>query len=122
MMTRTDEADAPLDPALERVRRKMIRLLAISIGIMFIGLIAVLASVVYRTSGRTGLPPDGRGVIALPAGSQVREIALDGGRALLRVEASGRQELRLIDMASGAALAVYALGAEPPETLAEPAR
>ncbi|MDR2309616.1 MAG: hypothetical protein LBE54_01375 [Brucellaceae bacterium] len=33
---------------MERVRRKMIRLLIISIGIMVIGLIAVLSAVVYK--------------------------------------------------------------------------
>ncbi len=37
-----------LDPAMERVRRKMIRLLAVSIGVMLIGLMAVLAAVVYK--------------------------------------------------------------------------
>lgn len=40
--------EPPLDPAMERVRRKMIRLLVISIGIMVIGLIAVLSAVVYK--------------------------------------------------------------------------
>jgi hypothetical protein len=40
--------EPPLDPAMERVRRKMIRLLIISIGIMVIGLIAVLSAVVYK--------------------------------------------------------------------------
>lgn len=37
-----------LDPAMERVRRKMVRLLIISIAIMVIGLMAVLAAVVYK--------------------------------------------------------------------------
>lgn len=40
--------EPPLDPAMERVRRKMIRLLAVSIGVMLIGLMAVLAAVVYK--------------------------------------------------------------------------
>ncbi len=37
-----------IDPAMERVRRKMVRLLIISIAIMVIGLMAVLAAVVYK--------------------------------------------------------------------------
>ncbi|MEK1890740.1 MAG: fimbrial protein [Phyllobacterium sp.] len=43
-----DTEEQPLDPALERVRRKMIRLLAVSIGIMVVGLMAVLAAIVYK--------------------------------------------------------------------------
>ncbi|MHC1547747.1 fimbrial protein [Phyllobacterium sp. K27] len=43
-----DGDEQPLDPAMERVRRKMIRLLAVSIGIMVIGLMAVLAAIVYK--------------------------------------------------------------------------
>lgn len=37
-----------LDPAMERVRRKMVRLLIISIAIMVLGLMAVLSAVVYK--------------------------------------------------------------------------
>ena len=43
-----DAEEQPLDPAMERVRRKMIRLLAVSIGIMVVGLMAVLAAIVYK--------------------------------------------------------------------------
>lgn len=45
-----DDREPPLDPAMERVRRKMMRLLAVSIGIMLIGLMAVLAAVVYKVN------------------------------------------------------------------------
>lgn len=37
-----------IDPAMERVRRKMVRLLIISIAIMVIGLMAVLSAVIYK--------------------------------------------------------------------------
>lgn len=42
------QPEPPLDPAMEKVRRKMIRLLAVSIGVMLIGLMAVLVAVVYK--------------------------------------------------------------------------
>lgn len=42
------QAELPLDPTLEKVRRKMVRLLAVSIGVMVIGLMAVLIAVVYK--------------------------------------------------------------------------
>lgn len=123
MATGEDEAAAPLDPAMERVRRKMIRLLAVSLGIMFIGLIAVLAGVVYRAAGTAGarLPAGGRGTIVLPAGAQIRDMALDGERALLRVGVNAADELRLVDLTSGAVLAIYSLGIDAPASLDGPA-
>lgn len=48
--------EMPLDPAMERVRRKMIRLLAVSIGVMLIGLMAVLAAVVYKINKAPDTP------------------------------------------------------------------
>ena len=43
--------DKPLDPAMEKVRRKLARLMAVSIGIMLVGLMAVLGAVVYKSAG-----------------------------------------------------------------------
>ena len=43
-----DLDEKPLDPEMEKVRRKMVRLLAVSIGIMFIGLMTVLGAIVYK--------------------------------------------------------------------------
>ncbi|MEM0908294.1 MAG: hypothetical protein AAGJ94_13075 [Pseudomonadota bacterium] len=48
-VTETDEEDE-LDPAMERVRRKLARLLFVSTGIMVIGLGAVIAGIFYRVS------------------------------------------------------------------------
>lgn len=42
--------DEPLDPTLERLRRKLTRLLLVSGGIMLIGFLAVLVAVIYRVS------------------------------------------------------------------------
>ena len=47
MANQIDEEE-PLDPVMERVRVKMIRLLVVSIGIMLLGLITVLGAVVYK--------------------------------------------------------------------------
>jgi hypothetical protein len=43
-----DLDEKPLDPEMEKVRRKMVRLLAVSIGVMFIGLMTVLGAIVYK--------------------------------------------------------------------------
>ena len=53
-----EQAEPQLDPAMERVRRKMIRLLAVSIGVMLIGLMAVLIAVVYKINRAPETPVD----------------------------------------------------------------
>src|SRR5215207_10091943 len=84
------EDDAPLDPAAERLRRKLVRLLFVSGGIMMLGFIAVFAAIVYK-AGKIGeggtpalsaaSPADVR--IAVPLGHRVAATSLDGERALL---------------------------------------
>ncbi len=90
---------------------------------MMLGLIAVFAAIVYKVgeSGRAaeaaaaGLaaqePVEGR--ITIPAGHRVVSTALDGDRALLRLEApGGASVLLLVDLATGAELARHQLVAE----------
>lgn len=60
-MTQIEQAeqdDQPLDPAMEKVRRKMIRLQIVSGSVMFISLMAVFGAVVYKAVGpsRTAAP------------------------------------------------------------------
>ena len=44
------DEEEPLDPAVEAVRVKMVRLLAVSGGIMMLGLMAVLLAIVYKVN------------------------------------------------------------------------
>ena len=43
--------EAPLDPAVERVHRKLRRLLVVSGLIMVLGFVAVFATIIYRVAG-----------------------------------------------------------------------
>jgi hypothetical protein len=115
-MTLYDETDeAPLDPAAVRLRRKMVRLLFVSGGIMVLGLIAVFAAIVYKlnerapdSSGAFSAAAPVEGQIVLPAGHRIVSTALDGERALLTLAApNGTTSLLLIDLSSGATLGRY---------------
>ncbi|MFD2236102.1 fimbrial protein [Aureimonas populi] len=111
-MTEIDEtAEEPLDPATERVRRKMVRLLAVSIGIMLIGVMAVLAAVVYRTSEGGGRLEAGASVpLALPVAGDVVQSSLDGDRLLLQLRpAGGTDELLVFDRRDGTLLSRHPL-------------
>ncbi|MEF2072803.1 hypothetical protein [Consotaella aegiceratis] len=113
-MNEDDETEKLLDPAAERLRRRMVRLLAVSTGIMVIGLMTVVGAIVYKVSepssegaGAGRATPSGTMAIELPAGSQPRDMALDGNRALIRVEHEGGEGLILVDLTTGGVLARY---------------
>jgi hypothetical protein len=118
------DEEEPLDPAAERLRRKMVRLLIVSGGIMILGLIAVFAAVVYKlgmlgpsdTAATASKGLSGASVveapITLPPGARVVSAELDGSRALLTVEVDGASALVLIDLATGKTLGRYTLTPE----------
>jgi hypothetical protein len=122
-MSAHDEDETPLDAAQERLRRKLVRLLFVSGGIMMLGLIAVFAAIVYKVGERGRAPQaadagfsaeaPAEGSIVLPAGYRLAGTALDGDRALLTLEGTdGASVLLLVDLKSGAVLARHRVAEE----------
>jgi hypothetical protein len=116
-----EEDEKPLDPAMERVRQKMVRLLAISLGVMMIGLMAVLGAIVYKMSGgretaRSGMSASGAviaGSIALPKGAYLNSHSLSGDRISLDVTLrGGAREIEVFDMVSQKIVARFEVTAE----------
>ena len=114
------EEEQPLDPEVEKVRRKMVRLLVVSIGIMILGVMAVLAGVVYKVvepdgAPQTELPAASSGVPlqltgTLPSGFAVEEVSLDGTRILFfGLMADGSRSAIILDATSGGVVAEIAL-------------
>ncbi|PSH69125.1 fimbrial protein [Phyllobacterium brassicacearum] len=111
-----DAEEAPLDPTMERVRRKMIRLLAVSIGIMVIGLMAVLAAIVYKinqpvqevaTAARSDIPEQPLGAalageaITLDPGTRILSHNLSDNTLSLETRlGDGTRQVLLYDLAS----------------------
>ena len=115
--TVVNDEDKPLDPAVERVRRKMMRLMAISVGIMMVGLMAVLFAIVYKISARDTPSAETADfyetVLALPAGAKIVSQSLSGERMSLLVDrADGRQTLYVLDVASGKRIGRIEIGTE----------
>jgi hypothetical protein len=116
-----EEAEKPLDPAMEKVRRKMVRLLMISLGIMMIGLMAVLYAIVHKMSGGGAEPapiqaaiPAGSdeitSTITLPKGAQINSESLSGTRILFDLTLpDGTRELAIFDTGENRFVARYAL-------------
>ncbi len=119
-----DEEEKPLDPAVENVRRKLVRFVAINLGLLFIALMAVVGALVYKS--RTETPPPveaGTGVsapegvveaqIPLPAGARIVSQSLSGNRISLSLELSdGRRAIYLYDIAAGRIVGRFAITQE----------
>ncbi len=121
-MTSYDDSEdlTPLDPAAARLRKKLVRLLFVSGGIMMLGLIAVFAAIVYKLT-ESGA---GRGSrlssatliesrVLIPAGQRIVGTALDGDRALLTLSGpDGGTSLLLVDLATGTVIGRYSVGSD----------
>ncbi|OLP62061.1 hypothetical protein BJF93_01000 [Xaviernesmea oryzae] len=90
-----EQEDKPLDPAMENVRRKMMRLQIVSGGIMMVMFMAVLAAIVYKvTRPPAGAPVENLEASSIPAGVPVEAVAaLPSGFSVIQVALSGRQIL-----------------------------
>ena len=118
-----DEDEKPLDPAVEKVRRKLVRFVAINLGLLFIALMAVLGAIVYKSGSRpetpaatgTGVPSPAEGAflsgeIALPAGAKIVSQSLSGNRISIEAElADGSRAIFLYDFAERRMIGRFAL-------------
>lgn len=101
--------EAPLDPAAERVRRKMVRLMVVSMGIMFVGIFAVLAAVIWQLGEATQTRFEALDM-GVPAGAQIIETDMGADAILMRVrDADGTQQLLIYDRMSGNLLRAFTL-------------
>jgi hypothetical protein len=113
----SDGAEAPLDPAAERLRRKLVRLLLVSGGIMLLGLITVFSVIVYKLRAGeapavAGLPTAERpldAALAIPAGARLIDTDIEDGRLLLRLETAEGSTLLILADLTGRELARYRL-------------
>jgi len=118
-----DEEQKPLDPAVEKVRRKLVRFVAINLGLLFIALMAVVAAIVYKS--RTATPPAevavqapspggvAEGQIALPAGARIVSQSLSGDRLSLQLElADGSRAIYIYDTAARRVIGKFAIAEE----------
>ena len=120
-----DDEDKPLDPAVEQVRRRLVRFIGINLGLLFLALMAVVVAIVYR-AGRapeppaaevTELPTPAEGMviedaIMLPSGARALGHSLAGSRlSVLAQLADGRQQVVVYDIAARRVIARIALTA-----------
>ena len=115
------EEEKPLDPAVEKVRRKLMRFVAINLGLLFVALMAVVAAIVYKnhSEGEPALAiaeipvPAGsvlQGDIEIPVGARIVSHALSGNRLSLEIElADGRRAIHLYDLVERRTIGRFAI-------------
>lgn len=118
-----DQEEKPLDPVMENVRRKMVRLQVVSGVIMFVSLMAVFGAVVYKTTrtqvpeptataSSLGVPSDApvAATAALPDGFDIQSVALSGGQILFYgTVAGGQRKAFVFDIRAGRIIADVAI-------------
>ena len=109
-----DDDEKPLDPAVERVRRRVMRFIAINLGILFVALMAVAIAIVYRVGSRSEDAPPvagaqspagsiaSDGIIALPAGARIVSQSFSGERLAIQIEVGGERSFVIYDLGTGA--------------------
>jgi hypothetical protein len=101
------DEEKPLDPAIEAVRKRLARLMVVSVGIMMVGLLAVLGAIVYKASGPSQIAM-ANGTLAIPAGMTVIDQSLDGERIALRLKsADGTETIMLYSLVNGIATGTW---------------
>lgn len=116
-----DQEEKPLDPALESVRRKMVRLQIVSAAVMVVSLMAVFGAVVYKTmrapakpagAAASNIPSDAPVSVTatLPQGFTVQSTALSGNQVLFYgTLSSGQRQAVVFDYGIGRIVATIAL-------------
>lgn len=122
-----DKDEKPLDPAVERVRRKLVRFVGINLGLLFLALMAVALAIVYKSrtpaaeASRSEMseiqaPASGgtlQGDILLPVGAKLLSQSLSGNRISLLVELSGgSQAVLLFDIGEGRVIGRFPVKAQ----------
>ena len=96
-------SDEPLDPEIERIRRKLSRLMVLGIGTLLIGVLAVFGVILYRSADGASTPvASGDARVPLVAGARLEDASLAANGLLLRIAMpDGSTQLLILDPASG---------------------
>jgi hypothetical protein len=107
-----DDQEPPFDPGLEKVRRKLVRFMAVNLGLLFLALMVVIGALVYKSRNAKAptLPPvseipvpageQATGDIVLPVGSKIVSQSLSGNRLSIDAElVDGTRAIFIYDVA-----------------------
>jgi hypothetical protein len=87
-----EDEEKPLDPQVEKVRKKLVRFVAINLGLLFLALMVVIVALVYKARNVPPASPPPAGDIQVPAGEPVSsDIVLPVGAKVVSQSLSGNR-------------------------------
>jgi hypothetical protein len=103
------DEEKPLDPGVEKVRKKLVRFVAINLGLLFLALMVVIVALVYKARNAPPASPPLAGDIQVPAGEPVSgDIVLPVGAKVVGQSLSGNRLSIDAELADGSrAIFVY---------------
>ncbi|MBN9218892.1 MAG: fimbrial protein [Mesorhizobium sp.] len=116
-----EDEEKPLDPAVEKVRKKLVRFIVINLGILFLALMVVIGALVYKArNAPSATPPVGdfqapagepvSGDIVLPVGAKVISQSLSGNRLSIDAElVDGSRAIFIYDIAARRLIGQFAI-------------
>lgn len=98
-----DEAEQPLDPATERLQKKLRRLVMVSGLIMMLGLIAVFSVIIYRvvktdSAPRWEIEANIEALIDDPLTAEIVATSLDGTRLSITMKTDTGLKVLIVDV------------------------
>ena len=85
-----EDQEKPLDPEIDKVRGKLIRFMAINLGLLLLALMVVIGAVVYKSRKASPENPPLAGDIQTPAGEPISgDIVLPVGAKVVSQSLSG---------------------------------
>jgi len=116
-----DDEEKPLDPSIDRLRRKLIRFMGINLGLIFLAVMVVVAALVYKSYKRPpaaapvgDIPaPAGEpatGDIVLPVGAKIVSHSISSDRIAIDAElADGSRAIFVYDIAGKRMIGQFAV-------------
>ena len=112
-------AEGPSDLRLQRILKFVVVALAV---VLFAGVLAVVARVIYLASSPAAQPATPSPTLAirpeqsieLPPGAQVRSVSLSGNRLAVYYDAEGVGGIAVLDLQTGRMITNVAIEAKPP--------
>ena len=101
--------EKPLDPEVEKMRGKLVRFMAINLGLLLLALMVVIAAIVYKARKAPPASPPLAGDIQVPAGAPLSgDIVLPVGAKVVSQSLSGNRISIDAELADGGrAIFVY---------------
>ena len=104
-----EDEEKPLDAEVEKVRGKLIRFMAVNLGLLFLALMVVIGALVYKARKAPSVAPPLAGDIQVPAGEPLNaDIVLPVGAKVVGQSLSGNRISIDAELADGSrAIFVY---------------